>query len=123
MPFNPIGTQNGVIEDLIAPWTVPTSNITSESAGVSFKSIRLAIQPGIWHNANSISSPFNFAVTNIKTPTAGNGPFCDWSQGADGSGACRASLSAPNLLTAKPSINLMLKAFNVMLDFHHRPVA
>ncbi len=121
VPFNPMGTQHGVIELLTSPWTVPGSNVTSADNGVSFKAMRLAIQPGIWHNATSVqSSPFNFSVTDINNKEEGNGPFCDWSKGADGSGHCIQSKTAPDLLTAT------MNEFNkqnilVMLDFHHRP--
>jgi len=121
VPFYPFGSQNGVIQLMTTPWTVSSSNITSTSKGVAFKSIRLAIQPGIWHNvATAQSSPFAFQVTDIKNPQTGNGPFCDWTKGSDASGHCIQSLSAPNLLTA------VINEFNkqnmyVMLDFHHRP--
>jgi len=120
-PFNPFGTQNGIIQLLMAPWTVPGSNITSSTTGVSFKSIRLPIQPGIWHDVTTVqSSPFDYQVTSSATPTTGNGPFCNWSAGADGSGHCTQSLGAAALLTAT------INQFNeqniyVMLDFHHRP--
>jgi|GEM_PF-4706684 len=120
-PFNPIGSTPGIIQLLTAPWTVSGSNITSQTSGVSFKSLRLPIQPGIWHNVTTVQqSPFDFSSTNSATPTAGNGPFCDWTQGADGSGHCIASKSAPDLLTA--TINLFqAQNINIMLDFHHRP--
>lgn len=119
--FNPIDTQHGVMELLKAPWTVPGSNITSSNNGVSFKSIRLAMQPGIWHNVNTTQhSPFDFSRTNINHPLAGNGPFCDWSKGSDASGHCIQSKSGPDLLTA--TINEFNKQnVLVMLDFHHRP--
>jgi len=121
VPFNSIGSQSGVIHLLTTPWLVPGSNIPSQSVGVSFKSIRLAIQPGIWHNVSSVqSSPFNFAVTDVTNKTAGNGPFCDWTKGSDSSGHCMASLSAPNLLTAVIN-QLNNQNMLVMLDFHHRP--
>lgn len=121
VPFNPIGSQNGVIELMKTPWTVPGSNISSSSKGVAFKSIRLPIQPGLWHNATTVqNSPFSFQPTNIATPAAGNGPFCDWSAGADASGHCIRSLGAADLLTA--TINQFLaQNMYVMLDFHHRP--
>lgn len=121
VPFNPIGTQHGVIELLKSPWTVPGSNVTSSNSGASFKAIRLAIQPGIWHAVNTVqSSPFDFSKTDKTNPTTGNGPFCDWTKGADASGHCIQAKSAPDLLTAT------INEFNnqnvlVMLDFHHRP--
>lgn len=121
VPFNPMGAQHGVIELLKAPWNVPGSNITLQSVGVSFKSIRLAMQPGIWHNVTGVQqSPFSFTATDINNPIAGNGPFCDWSKGSDGSGHCVQSKTAPDLLTT--TINEFNKQdILVMLDFHHRP--
>lgn len=121
VPFNPIGTQHGVVELLKAPWTVPGSNITSQNMGVSFKSIRLAFQPGIWHNEVSLQqSPFGFTTTDIHNPLAGNGVFCDWTKGADGGGHCVQSKKASELLTT--TINEFNKHnILVMLDFHHRP--
>lgn len=121
VPFNPYGTQNGVIQLLTAPWTVPNSNVTSANNGVSFKGIRLAMQPGIWHAVNTTQqNPFDFSRTDIKNPEAGNGPFCDWTQGADASGHCIKAKSAADLLTA--TINQFNKNnIYVMLDFHHRP--
>ncbi|HHF7365210.1 TPA: cellulase family glycosylhydrolase [Legionella bozemanae] len=121
VPFNPIGTQKGVIELLTTPWTVPGSNIPSADNGVSFKTIRLPIQPGIWRNTTTVQqSPFNFSVTDVTNQGAGNGPFCDWSKGADGSGHCLQSKTAPDLLTA--TMNEFKKQnILVMLDFHHRP--
>lgn len=121
VPFNPIGTQSGVIQLLTSPWTVPGSNVASADNGVSFKAIRLPIQPGIWHNAQTVqSSPFNFSVTDVNNQEAGNGPFCDWSKGADGSGHCTQTKTAPDLLTT--TINEFKKQnILVMLDFHHRP--
>lgn len=120
VPFNTIGNQNSVMQLLTTPWSVPGSGVTTAN-GVAFKSIRLAIQPGIWHNVNSAqASPFDFSATSSTTPNAGNGPFCDWSAGADASGHCIKSLSAANMLKAT------IDQFNnqhmyVMLDFHHRP--
>ncbi|MCW8418214.1 glycoside hydrolase family 5 protein [Fluoribacter dumoffii] len=121
VPFNPIGTQNGVIQLLTSPWNVPGSNIPSMDKGVSFKTIRLPIQPGIWGNAATVQqSPFDFAVTDINNPEAGNGPFCDWTKGADASSHCIQAKSAPDLLTA--TINEFNKQnILVMLDVHHRP--
>ncbi len=118
--FNPYNTENGAIQLLTSPWLVPTSGVTTAN-GVAFKSIRLPIQPGIWHDATTIqSSPFDFSRTSQSAPTTGNGPFCDWTAGADGSGHCVKSLTAPNLLNA--TINEFNKQnLYVMLDFHHRP--
>lgn len=121
LPFNPIGSQSGVVKLLTEPWNVPGSNITSPNKGVSFKSLRLPIQPGIWRNVSTVQQqPFNFAVTDVNNPLAGNGPFCDWTKGADQSGHCLVTKSAPALLTA--TINEFAKQnVLIMLDFHHRP--
>ncbi len=120
VPFNPMGTQNGVIQLLTAPWNVPGSNITSASNGVAFKTIRLPIQPGIWQSVTSVENVPNFTLTDINNPEAGNGPFCDWTQPVDPSGHCLHTKTALNLLTAT------INEFNnqniyVILDFHHRP--
>lgn len=119
--FNPINTEHGVIELLKAPWTVPGSNVTSPDNGVSFKAIRLAMQPGIWGSVNTIQqTPFDFSRTDINNQEAGNGAFCDWTKGSDASGHCIQSKSAPDLLTA--TINQFNKQnILVMLDVHHRP--
>lgn len=120
-PFNTIGTQHSVMQLLTAPWTVPGSGVTSATTGVSFKSIRLPIQPGIWHNDTTVqSSPFDFSSTNMATPEAGNGPFCDWTKGSDASGHCIQAKTAPNLLTAVIN-EFKNQNIYVMLDFHHRP--
>lgn len=121
VPFNPIATENGVVQLLTAPWTVPGSNIATANNGVSFKAIRLPIQPGIWHNITTLQQPpFDLAVTDVNNQAAGNGPFCDWTAGADASGHCLKSKTAPNLLTA--TINEFNKQnMLVLLDFHHRP--
>src|SRR5580700_8944213 len=121
VPFNPFGTENGVIQLLTEPWSVPGSNITSPNNGVAFKSIRLPIQPGIFRNVTTVQqSPFDFALTNVNNPETGNGPFCDWTQGADQSGHCLVSKTAPALLQA--TLNEFEKnGLLVMLDFHHRP--
>jgi hypothetical protein len=119
--FNAMGSNFGVSQLLSAPWSVPSSNISSASNGVSFKTIRLPIQPGIWGSAATVqSSPFDFALTDVNNQDEGNGPFCDWTKGSDSSGHCIQSKTAPNLLTA------VINEFNtqgvlVMLDFHHRP--
>lgn len=119
--FYPMGSNHGVMEILLAPWTVPESNVSSADHGVSFKSIRLPIQPGIWHNVASVqNNPFDFTKTDVNNPEAGNGVFCDWSAGSDGSGKCKKTKSAVELL------NTTINEFNknnvlVMLDFHHRP--
>jgi len=119
-PFNPIGTQNGVIQLVNAPWNVTGSGVTTAN-GVAFKSVRIPIQPGMWHSTTTIPNPpFSFTATSSTSPLTGNGPFCDWTSKPDSSGHCTKSLTAPNLLTA--AINQFnTQNMYVMLDFHHRP--
>ena len=109
VPFNPIDTQHGVIQLLTSPWTVAGSNIATADKGVSFKTIRLPIQPGIWRNTTTVQQfPFNFSVTDVNNQESGNGPFCDCSKGADGGGHCLQSKTDPDLLTATKTIRKQL---------------
>lgn len=121
VPFNSYNGKPGVIDLLIRPWTVAGSNISTEKDGVSFRTVRIPIQPGIWHNVQTTQkNPFGFNDTNMKEPSAGNGIFCNWAAGSDDGGHCKQSLKAPQLLDTTIS-ELGKNNVRVMLDFHHRP--
>jgi len=112
----PAGNINfGVVDMLKHPWLNSGTGVTKANS-VSFKTIRLPIQPNNLRDTK-VNSHFRYDLTNAADHSQGNGVFCQtWD-----TRHCTAGLSV------KESLYTVLNEFKknnikVLVDFHQTPV-
>lgn len=105
----------GVIDMLTHPWNMPGHTGISQETGVSFKTIRLPIQPKTL-TEEAENRHFRFDLTDAAAPREGNGSFCArWDQRYCVQG-----------LSVKESLYQLIQEFKnnevrVLVDFHQTP--
>lgn len=117
IPFYPLGTSVpfALIDMMTHPWDNSGTGVT-KSASVSFKTIRLPIEPSNLRD-NTVNSHFRYDLTDAKNKLQGNGVFCQtWD-----AQHCTAGLSV------KESLYRIISEFQknnirVLVDFHQTPV-
>ncbi|KTD16410.1 cellulose binding domain-containing protein [Legionella jordanis] len=105
----------GMLDALVHPWDYSDSGV-DRSNSVSFKTLRLPIQPGVLYDEGN-QVDMNRSLANKADPRKGNGVFCKtWE--TNGS-ACASTVNPKEAFW----ITLQeLKANNVkvLIDFHHK---
>lgn len=118
IPFYALPSQNipfGVIDMLTHPWDNTGTGVT-KSNSVSFKTIRLPIQPNNLHDT-TVNSHFRYDLTSATAQSTGNGVFCNtWD-----TQHCTAGLSVKESLY-KVISEFQKNNINVLVDFHQTPI-
>ncbi|QMT61782.1 cellulase family glycosylhydrolase [Legionella sp. PC997] len=105
----------GMMNLISKPWEFPSSGVDKNS-GVSFKTLRLPIQPEVLYD-DQHEVDLNKWLSDKAVPSAGNGLFCKTWQ-SYGS-ACEKAVS-PKQAFWTVLQELKKKNIRVMIDIHHR---
>ncbi|WP_454784736.1 cellulase family glycosylhydrolase [Legionella sp. WA2024007413] len=105
----------GMMNLISKPWEFPSSGVDKNS-GVSFKTLRLPIQPEVLYD-DQHEVDLNKWLSDKAVPSAGNGLFCKTWQ-SNGS-ACEKAVS-PKQAFWTVLQELKKKNIRVMIDIHHR---
>jgi hypothetical protein len=105
----------GMLDALVNPWDFADTG-TTKTTGVSFKTVRIPIQPGVLYDTNG-QIDINRSLAYKGDPTKGNGVFCKtWESSGN---ACAVTVSP------KEAFWITLQEFKkknvlVLIDFHHK---
>lgn len=98
------------------PYGMMDALIHPEGGGVSFKTVRIPIQPGVLYDTNH-HVDINISISNKNEPTKGNGIFCKtWETSGIN---CLSSVSSKEAFWITLQ-EMQKNQVNVLVDFHHR---
>jgi hypothetical protein len=105
----------GMLDALVRPWDFIDTGVT-KSTGVSFKTVRLPMQPGVLYDTEG-KAEFNKSLTNKANRLIGNGVFCKtWEL---------SGVACSDAVSPKEAFWISIEEFKknnvkVLIDFHHK---